>query len=182
MIALVVVTVVPESVEAYTQRLINHWKRHSRALDSDRFVFILIAKNDRAIRIVPSKTRARGFLKPFMNSGIMFNANTPLKQDKYFEALVAMVDKLSQLLGAARSVLLNGKSETVGSNVRPKNQDARFRLTARQINTFSTFKLLQTMNDRHHRIVFHDHRCQVPVASPASLPDRASGSTRPHCA
>lgn len=37
MIAVVVVTVVPESVEAYTQRLINHWKRHSRALDNDRF-------------------------------------------------------------------------------------------------------------------------------------------------
>lgn len=125
MIAVVVVTVVPESVEAYTQRLINHWKRHSRALDNDRFVFILIAKNDREIRIVPSKTLA-WVLKPFMNSGIMFNARTRLKQDKYFEALVAMVDKLSQLLGAARSVVLNGKSETVGSNVRPKNQDARF--------------------------------------------------------
>jgi hypothetical protein len=125
MIAVVVVTVAPESIEAYGQRLINHWKRHSRALDNDRFVFILIAKNDREVRIVPSETLA-WVLKPFMNSGIMPDARTLLKQDKYFEALVAMVDKISQLIGVARGVVLNGKSETTDGNVRPRYQDARF--------------------------------------------------------
>lgn len=125
MIALVVVTVAPESVEAYTQRLINHWKRHSRTLDNDRFVFILIAKNDREVRIVPSETLA-WVLKPFINSGIMPDVQTLLKQNRYFEALAAMADKLSQLIGAARGVVLNGKSETVDSDVRPRNQDARF--------------------------------------------------------
>lgn len=124
-IALVVDTIAPESVEAYTQRLINHWKRHSRTLDNDRFVFILIAKNDREVRIVPSETLA-WVLKPFINSGILPDVRTLLKQNRYFEALVAMVDKLSQLIGAARGVVLNGKSETVDSNVRPRNQDARF--------------------------------------------------------
>lgn len=125
LIALVVISTAPESVEAYTQRLINHWKRHSRTLDNDRFVFILIAKNDREVRIVPSETLA-WVLKPFINSGIMPDVQTLLKQNRYFEALVATVDKLSQLIGAARGVVLNGKSETVDSDVRPRNQDARF--------------------------------------------------------
>lgn len=125
LIALVVISTAPESVEAYTQRLINHWKRHSRTLDNDRFVFILIAKNDREVRIVPSETLA-WVLKPFINSGIMPDVQTLLKQNRYFEALVATVDKLSQLIGAAHGVVLNGKSETVDSDVRPRNQDARF--------------------------------------------------------
>ncbi len=112
-IVVIAATVAPESIEAYAQRLANHWRGHSQALDSGRFVFVVVAKHDRALRIVPGKKLTR-VLKPFMDSGIMADARALLKQDKYFEALAAIVDKLSQLIGGARSVVLNGKSETTG--------------------------------------------------------------------
>ena len=63
--------------------------------------------------IVPSEKLA-WVLTPFIDSGIMVDARALLKQDRYFEALVAIIDKLSQSIGDTRSVVLNRKSETTG--------------------------------------------------------------------
>mgnify|MGYP001580637547 CR=1 FL=1 len=97
MIALVVFTVAPESIEAYVQRLINHWKRHSRELDNDRFVFIVIAKNDREIRIVPGPGLT-WMLKPLSKRELIENVPDLLRKDQYFEALLRIVNKLSQII------------------------------------------------------------------------------------
>jgi len=97
MIALVVATVAPESIEDYVQRLINHWKRRSRALDNGRFVFVVIAKNDRALRIVPGPGLA-WMLKSLSASEMTENVPALLRRDQYYQALLTIVNRLSQLI------------------------------------------------------------------------------------
>lgn len=97
MIAVVVVTAAPEGVEAYVQRLINRWKRRSRALDSGRFVFVVIAKNDREIRIVPGPELA-WVLRPLAEGEMVEQVPKLLRSDQYYEALLAIVNRLSQLI------------------------------------------------------------------------------------
>lgn len=97
MVALVVVTVAPESVEAYVQRLVDHWKRHSRALDNGRFVLVVIAKNDREIRIVPGPDLA-WVLKSLSGGAMAGTVPKLLRTDQYYEALLTIVNRLSQLI------------------------------------------------------------------------------------
>jgi len=97
MIVLVVATVAPESIEAYMQRLIDHWKRRSRALDNGRFVFVVIAKNDRELRIVPGPGLT-WMLKPLSASEMTENVPTLLRRDQYYQALLTIVNRLSQLI------------------------------------------------------------------------------------
>jgi len=97
MVTLVVVTVAPESVEAYAQRLIDHWTRQSHALDNGRFVFVVIAKNDRELRIVPGPGLA-WMLKPLSGSDLTENVPAQLRQDQYYEALLTIVNRLSELI------------------------------------------------------------------------------------
>jgi uncharacterized protein len=97
LVALVVVTVAPESVEAYVQRLIDHWKRHSHALDNGRFVFVVIAKNDREIRIVPGPDLA-WVLKSLSGGAMADTVPKLLRTDQYYEALLTIVNRLSQLI------------------------------------------------------------------------------------
>lgn len=104
LVALVVATVAPESVEAYVHRLIDHWKRFSRALDNERFVFVVVAKSDRELRIVPGKPLA-WVLKPLTQSEVAVQATGLLKQDKYFEALTAIAEMLARLIADQGSVV-----------------------------------------------------------------------------
>jgi uncharacterized membrane protein YgcG len=97
LVTLVVVTVAPESVEAYVQRLIDHWTRQSRALDNGRFVFVVIAKNDRELRIVPGPGLA-WMLKPLSGSELTENVPALLRQDQYYEALLTIVNRVSRLI------------------------------------------------------------------------------------
>jgi uncharacterized protein len=97
MFALVVVTTAPESIEAYVQRLIDHWKRHSRALDNGRFLFVVIAKNDREVRVVPGPDLA-WVLKSLTGSEVTENVPKLLRQDQYYEALLAIVNRFSQII------------------------------------------------------------------------------------
>lgn len=99
--AAVVATVAPESVEAYVLRLINHWKRHSRALDSDRFVFVVVSKNDREVRVVPGPDLA-WVLKSFSKRGMTENVPTLLRMDQYYEALLAIVNNISRIIADRR--------------------------------------------------------------------------------
>jgi len=97
MIVLVVVTVVPESVDTYTQRLINHWKRSGRALDNGRFVFIVISKKDRVVRIVPGPKLA-WLLNPLAGSKVREVVGSLLRKNQYYEALLKMVNDIEQLI------------------------------------------------------------------------------------
>jgi len=101
MIALVVVTVAPESIDAYVQRLINHWKRSGRTLDNGRFVFIVIAKNDRELRIVPGPELA-WVLEPLAGKEIAETVPGLLRGDRYYEALLTMVNSIERLIADRR--------------------------------------------------------------------------------
>lgn len=94
---MIVTTVYPETIEAYVQRVIDRWRNSSQKLASGRFVFIVIAKPDRAIRVVPGQ-QLTWILQPFAASGIMNNTSAMLKQGKYFEALEAIAATLSKLV------------------------------------------------------------------------------------
>lgn len=51
----------------------------------ERYVFVVIAKKDRAVRVVPGE-KLTWVLKPFVESGIISETATLLRQDKYFDA------------------------------------------------------------------------------------------------
>lgn len=104
-IVVILTTSRPESIEAYVQRLIDHWRHESKRLDHGRFVFVAVAKEDRELRIVPSETFA-WVLKPLTRSEVAVQAPALLKQDKYFEALTAIAEKLSQLFADHDGVVL----------------------------------------------------------------------------
>jgi len=101
MIVLVVVTVAPENIDAYVQRLINHWKRSGHALDNGRFVFIVIAKHEREIRIVPGPELA-WVLEPLAGKEIAETVPGLLRGDRYYEALLTMVNRIERLIADRR--------------------------------------------------------------------------------
>jgi len=96
-IVVILTTTRPESIEAYVQRLINHWRRVSQRLDHGRFVFVAVAKADRELRIVPSEQLA-WVLTPLSRSEVAAQAPALLKQGRYFEAMSAITEQLLQLL------------------------------------------------------------------------------------
>lgn len=115
------VTVAPESVEAYAQRLIDHWTRQSRALDNGRFVFVVIAKNDRELRVVPGPGLA-WMLKPQSGGDLTENVPAQLSKDQYYEALLTIVNRLSQFItDHQRAVLLDKVFNESGRNVQEEH-------------------------------------------------------------
>jgi len=103
-IVLIVASAYPETFEAYVQRLINRWRRESKRLDHGRFVFVAVAKKERELRIVPSEKLA-WVLKPLTKGEAAVQATTFLKQEKYFEALTTIAEKLSQLIADQRGIV-----------------------------------------------------------------------------
>lgn len=103
----ILATARPEDIETYVQRLIDHWRRESKRLDHGRFVFVVVAREDRAVRIVPSKKLA-WVLEAIGISDIAVKVPALLKQDKYFEALSAIAEKLSQLITGQGGIVLPG--------------------------------------------------------------------------
>lgn len=104
-VMVILATARPEDIEAYVQRLIDHWRRESKRLDHGRFVFVVVAREDRAVRIVPSKKLA-WLLQAIGDSEAAVKVPALLKQDKYFEALIVIAQKLSQLITDQGGVVL----------------------------------------------------------------------------
>jgi uncharacterized protein len=102
-IILLMTTVYPENIEAYVQRVTDHWKSSSQKLASGRYVFVVIAKDDHAIGVVPGE-ELTWVLKPFIASGIMNDTTLLFRQGNYFEALAAIAAKLSELIEANSTV------------------------------------------------------------------------------
>lgn len=96
-VVLILPTVAPETVEDYAQRLLKYWRSNGGISDDQRFVFIVIAKNDRAMRILPSR-RLAWVLKPLGKSEAMQHARQFLADNEYYRALITITEKLSQLL------------------------------------------------------------------------------------
>lgn len=106
-VMLILTTARPEGIEAYVLRLIDHWRRESKRLDHGRFVFVAVAREDRAVRIVPSEKLA-WVLKAIGDSDVAVKVPALLKQDRYFEALSAIAKKLSQLIADQGGIVLPG--------------------------------------------------------------------------
>lgn len=107
-IVAILTTTRPESIDVYVQRLINRWLRESKRLDRGRFVFVAVSKEDRELRIVPSKPLG-WVLKQLTQGEVAERAPALLKQDKYFEALTAIVEELSKLIAGHDVVVLKGQ-------------------------------------------------------------------------
>jgi len=101
MIVLVVVTVAPESIDAFVQRLVNHWKRRGCALDNGRFVFIVIAKHERELRIVPGPELA-WVLELLAGKEIAETVSGLLRGNQYYDALLTMVNTIERLIADRR--------------------------------------------------------------------------------
>ena len=93
----ILTTTAPESLDRYSLRFIDRW-RHQRKLPAHgRFIFVAVTRQDRAVRIVPSAKLA-WVLREVRTGELATEAPTLFKQDKYFEALSAIADRLAQLL------------------------------------------------------------------------------------
>lgn len=75
-------------------------------------MFVAVAKEDRELRIVPSEKLA-WVLKPLTHGEVMVQALALLKQDKYFEALTAIITKLSQMIAGHPGMVPDTKSMTL---------------------------------------------------------------------
>lgn len=122
MIVLIAETVLPETIEAYVQRLVNHWRARDQLPSHDRFIFVVVAKNDRALRVVPGRELS-WVLKPFNESEAAAGAPLLLKENKYYEALTVIATQLFQLIGDRGRVVLiptnpTPSIRTVGSRKR----------------------------------------------------------------
>ena len=100
-IVLIVTTTQPETVEQYTQRLIQHWWDNSKELDRGRFVFVVLAKEDHAMRVVPSSDLT-SVADSITTTSAVDKFRPLLIKGDYFEALVAMVKELSRLVNPSR--------------------------------------------------------------------------------
>lgn len=105
----VVPTVRPETIEAYVQRLSDHWQRERRLPSHRRFIFIVAAKADAILRIVPSK-KLGWVLRPLQESGRVLAASTLLAEDRYYDGMADIVDVLADLLGSAKTVRMVSRS------------------------------------------------------------------------
>lgn len=96
-IILIAETTQPESMDAYIMRLLKAWRIQTDRLRHGRFVFVVIAKDERILRVVPGP-RLLSILKPFEQSDVLIGAHAHLKRNEYFQGLSLIVQKLSQLI------------------------------------------------------------------------------------
>lgn len=97
LIVVILAATAPENLERYLQRLINHWRHKSARLDHGRFVFVAVTRQERELRIVPSEKLA-WLLQEVAQGALLTEVPALLKQDKYFEAMTAIANRLAQLI------------------------------------------------------------------------------------
>ncbi len=96
-IMVIIPTVTSENVAAYTQRLANRWINSGRLRNDGRFVFVVIANDDRVLWVAPSN-KLRRIRKPLENNETLREAHELLRQDEYYEALTAIAQTLLLLI------------------------------------------------------------------------------------
>lgn len=96
----------PEEIEDYAERLAQRWKRE-RDLVPERSIFVVISVEDREFQVMPGKELEivhRGLKNPEAYAGLA----AFLRQGRYFEALMAVNERLYRLLRRPE----NGASRT----------------------------------------------------------------------
>lgn len=101
-VVVIIPTVMPENISAYTQRLADRWIDRGRLLKDGNFVFVVIAKDDRVLWIAPSPTLAR-VRKSLEDNETLRDARELLRQEQYYEALTAIARMLARLIGEIRA-------------------------------------------------------------------------------
>ena len=96
-IVLILPKVAPESIEDYTRRLAIHWRNKGRIREGGRFVFVVIAQEDRVMHVLPSRGLA-WLIEPLEQSDGMQDARGMFAENKYYEALTLIVRTLFRLL------------------------------------------------------------------------------------
>ena len=96
-IIVIAATTHPETIEQYTQRLIDYWKARSNALDRGSFIFVVMAPSDRALRIVPAANLA--FIHSELSEqGIMAGVADMLRRQDHYLALLTIMERLAKLI------------------------------------------------------------------------------------
>ncbi len=95
---LIAETTQPESIEAYVRRLVLHWGNQTSKLIDGRYVFIVIARKDHALRIVAG-SHYIDTITQFSEQGPVAEALSHLKAGRYYVALDMVIRQLADLLG-----------------------------------------------------------------------------------
>ena len=136
-IVVIAETVKPEDIDDYTRRLVAHWRAGSHALDSGRYVFIVLALKDRELRITPG-ARTVQMVEDVERSAALDALPPLLRQGRYFEALDAIVKQLERLAtpgpvsGAPRPTQWRATPRTPAASPHARTKDQVRRATPRQ--------------------------------------------------
>ncbi len=95
---LIAETTQPESIEAYVRRLALQWGNQTSELVDGRYVFIVIARKDHALRVVAG-AHYIDTITQFSEQGLVAGALSHLKAGRYYEALDMVIKQLADLLG-----------------------------------------------------------------------------------
>jgi len=97
-IILIAETTQPESIEAYVQRLVLHWGNQEFKLADGRYVFVVLARRDHALRIVAGE-HYKDTITQLSARGLVAGALSHLQAGRYYEALDIVIKQLADLLG-----------------------------------------------------------------------------------
>jgi uncharacterized membrane protein YgcG len=105
-IVLIAETTRPEDIESYTQRLSSLWMAQRPAMREGKFVFVVIAVSDRALRIAGGKPMG-AIVDEVTKSQVMTDIIPMFRSKDYFQAAMLIVRELSNAI--RRGSQLNGR-------------------------------------------------------------------------
>lgn len=85
----------PEPIADYADRLARRWARE-RGLDIERTIFIILALQDREMSVMPG--RALGLEAKLARPGLTEGIGPYFRNDRYFEGLTVLVDRVHAVL------------------------------------------------------------------------------------
>ena len=94
MIILIEETTAPEAIEEYAHRLAERW-RTQRSLDLSRAVFVVLAVNDRALRVA-CDVQASPLNTSLSEGAITADLAELFKDARYFEGLMTLARRINE--------------------------------------------------------------------------------------
>ena len=85
----------PELLEDYAERLAQRWAR-DRAIDPTRTIFVIVAINDREMRVMPG--RALGLSEALYQSGSTVDLDEHFRDGRFFDGLMLLTARIRKLI------------------------------------------------------------------------------------